>query len=51
MMLTSQAEQTMLAISSYLTNLLSITRDAYKKTLRLKTYNDTRKKHFFGVLD
>ena len=50
-MLTSQAQQTMLAISSYLINLLFITGDAYCKTLRLKAYSDTLKKYLYGILD
>ena len=51
MMLTSQTQQTVLAISSYLINLHFNTGDAYQKTLRLKTYSDTLKKHLFGILD
>ena len=51
MMLTSQAQQTVLAISSYLINLLFNTGDAYFKTLRLKAYSDTLKKHLYGILD
>ena len=51
MMLTSQAEQTVLAISSYLINLLLNTGNAYCKTLRLKAYSDTLKKHLYGILD
>ena len=51
MMLTSQAQQTVLAISSYLINLLFNTGDAYYKTLRLKAYSDTLKKHLYGILD
>ena len=50
-MLISQAQQTMLAISSYLINLLFITGDAYCKTLRLKAYSDTLKKYLYGILD
>ena len=49
MMLTSQAWQIVLAISSYLINLLSITGDAYCKTLRLNAYGDTLKKHLSGI--
>ena len=41
----------MLAISSYLINLLSITGDVYQKTLKLKAYSDTLKKHLFGILE
>ena len=51
MMLTSQAQQIILAISSYLINLLSIICDIYCKTLRLKTYSDTLMKHLPSVLD
>ena len=51
MMLTSQAQQTALAISSYLIKLLLNTGDAYCKTLRLKVYTDTLKKHLYGILD
>ena len=40
----------MLAISSYLINLLFFTGEAYCKTLRLKNYCDTLKKHLFGIL-
>ena len=50
-MLKSQAQQTMLAISSYLINLLFNTSGAYHKTLRLKAYSDTLKKHIYGILD
>ena len=50
MMLTSQAYQTVLATSSYLINLLSITGDAYHKTLRLKAYSDPLKEHLFSIL-
>ena len=38
-----QAKQTVLAISSYLVTLLSITDDTYCKTLRLKAYIDILK--------
>ena len=41
----------MLAISSYLINLLSTTGDVYQKTLKLKAYSDTLKKHLFGILE
>ena len=51
MMLTSQAQQTVLAISSYLINLLFKTGDAYCKMLRLNAYSDTLKKHLYGILD
>ena len=51
MMLTSQAQKTVLAISSYLINLLFNTGYAYSKTLRLKAYSDTLKKHLYGILD
>ena len=50
-MLTSQAQQTMLVISSYLINLLFDTGDAYCKTLKLKAYSDTLKKHLYSILD
>ena len=50
-MLTNQAQKTMLAISSYLIKLLSITGDAYCKTLRVKAFSDTLKKHLSGILD
>ena len=50
-MLTSQAQQTVLAISSYLINLLLNTSNAYFKMLRLKTYSDTLKKDLYGILD
>ena len=50
-MLTSQAKQTVLLISSYLINLLFNTGDAYCKTLRLKAYCYTLKKHLYGILD
>ena len=54
MILTSQAQQTMLAISSYLINLLFNTDNAYSKMLRLKAYSDTlinKKKHLYGIVD
>ena len=51
MMLTSQTQQTVLAISSYLINPLLNTGNAYCKTLRLKSYSDTIKKHLYGILD
>ena len=41
----------MLAISSYLNNLLSTTGDTYHKMLRFKAHRDTLKKHFSGILD
>ena len=50
-MLTSQDQQAVLAVSSYLINLLFNTGDAYHKTLRLKAYSDTLKKHLYGVLE
>ena len=50
-MLTSQAHQTVLAISSYLINLLFNTSKAYCKTLRLKAYSNTLKKHLYDILD
>ena len=50
-MQTSQAQQTVLAISSYLINLLFNTGNAYHKTFRLKAYGDTLKKHRYGILD
>ena len=42
-MLTIQAQQTVLAILSYLINLLFKTGNAYYKMLRLKAYRDTLK--------
>ena len=48
---TSQAQKTVLAISIYLINLLFNTRKVYHKTLRLKAYSDTLKKHLYSVLD
>ena len=51
MMLINQAQQTVLAISSCLINLLFNTGDAYCKTLQLKAYSDTLKKYLYGVLD
>ena len=50
-MLTSQAQKTMLAISSYLINPLFNTGNAYCKTLRLEAYSDTLKKYLYGILD
>ena len=50
-MLTSQAQQTVLATSSYLINLLLNTGDTYHKMLRLKAYSDTFKKHLYGILN
>ena len=50
-MLIRQAQQIMLAISSYLINLLSITSNAYCKMLRFKAYIDTLKKYLSGILD
>ena len=47
-MLASQAQQTVLAISSHLINLISFTGDAYIKTLKLKVYSDTVKKHLLA---
>ena len=51
MTLTSQAQQTVVAISSYLINLLYYTGNAYCKTFRLKAYSDTLKKLLYGILD
>ena len=51
MMLTSQAQQTVMAISSYLINLLFKTGDVYCKKLRLKACSYTLKKHLYGILD
>ena len=51
MILTSQAQQTVLAISSYLINLLFNTGDAYHKMLRLKAYSNNLKKHIYSILD
>ena len=50
MTLTSQTQQTVLAISSYLINLLFKTIDAYCKILSLKAYSDTLKKHLYSIL-
>ena len=50
-MLTSQTQQTVLAVSSYLINLVLNTGDAHCKTLRLKAYSDTLKKHPYRILD
>ena len=50
-MLTNQAQKIVLAISSYLINLLFNSSDAYCKILRLKAYSDTLKKHLYGILD
>ena len=41
----------MLVIPTHLSNLLSTTSDAYNKTLRLKAYSDTLKKHISNILD
>ena len=49
MMLTSQAQQTMLAISSYLINLLFNTGDAYHKMPKLEAYSNTLKKDLYGI--
>ena len=46
-MLTNQAQQTGLAITSYLKNLLFITDNIYHKMLRLKAYSDTLNKHLW----
>ena len=51
MMPTSQAQQIVLVISSYLINVVFNTGDAYYKTLRLKAYSDTLKKHLYSTLD
>ena len=51
MMLTSQAQQTVLAISSYLINPLLNTGNAYHKMLRLKAYSDTLEKYLYDILD
>ena len=51
-MLTSEAQKTVLVISSYWINLLFITGDAYHKMLKLKAYSDTLKKPslwYFGL--
>ena len=50
MMLKKKAQQTVLAIASYLINVLSITGDTYCKTLRLKAYSDNLKKNLSGIL-
>ena len=51
MRLPSQAQQTVLAISSYLIILLFNTSDSYCKTLTRKVYSDTLKKYLYGILD
>ena len=45
MRLTSQTQQTVLAIASYFVKLPSITGYEYGKTLSLKAYSDTLKKY------
>ena len=50
-MLISQAQQTVLAILSYLINLLFNTGDAYHKTIKLKAHSDTLKNYLYGILD
>ena len=49
--LTSQAQQTVLAILSYLINVIFNTGDASLKTLRIKAYRGTLKKHLYSILD
>ena len=51
MMLTSQAQKTILAISNYLVKLLSKSSDECSKMLRHKAYGDILKKYLFAVLD
>ena len=51
MLLTRQAQQTVLAISSYIINLLSIIGNSYHKMLRLKAYSNALKKYLSGILD
>ena len=51
MTLTSQTQQTVLDILRYSINLLFNTGNAYHKTLRIKAYRDTLKKHLVGILD
>ena len=41
----------MLASSRYFVNLLFNTSKAYLKTLRLKAYSDTFRKHRYGILE
>ena len=48
MMLTSQAQHSILDVLSYLINLLFSTGDAHHKIIRL---SDTLKKHLSGILD
>ena len=50
MLLKGQAQKPMLAISCYLYKLLSTTSYVYCKTLRIKAYSDTLKKHLYGFL-
>ena len=51
MILTSQGQQTILAIPSFLINLLSTTVYAYHKMLRLKAHSDNLKKYLSSILD
>ena len=51
MVLISQDQQTVFAITSYLINLLSITANVYYKTLKLKAYSGTFKKHLSNISD
>ena len=51
MMLTSQSQQILLAVSVFLVNLPSITDNEYLKMLSLKAYSDTLKKYLSGILD
>ena len=50
-MLTSRAQQIVLAISNYLINLLFNTGDIYSKTLRLKALSDTLNTYLYAILD
>ena len=50
-MLGSQPQQTGLVISSYLIIILSITGNAYGKTLGYKAYTYVLKKHLSSILD
>ena len=51
MIVTSQTQQNVLAISSYVINLLFNTGNPYFKTLRLKAHSDALKKQIYVILD
>ena len=51
MMLKNQAQRTVLAILSYLINLLSITGDTYHEIFRLRVNSDILKKKLSYILD